>query len=483
MTASVDAPSGVRLRAARKMAGLSMDELARRLGGIVTKQAIAKYETGQMRPSPEVLERLAQVLDIPPEIPAGVEARAESEKGPQNVLHEDLCYMIVSKSAGTLDETLEGAPGDKPDVLPGASPSRPLPETPVAMSRRAPGPFARLLHPHAKGARTEGADLDETKVLLADKLSANEELRCARVSAPQASRELRDVVRAYEPAEQARPLDFSSVRFRERSPIPAKLESALRYTIADRMNRLMAVESMLGARVVFRNPLGGAAAPATGAEVERAAAAVREAWGLGESPVPNLLGLLEEKGLSVCEVGGFEEFDGLSAAFGSRTVIVVNPDVAADRVRFTAAHELAHVLGVAGAGPETAEGLCHEFAGAFLLPRGPLARLMTPAGRKVALADLAELKRTYGVSLQAIMRRAHALGLATDRQLRRFRETFKERGWYEVEPVEFRGTEKAIRFRRLLNFAVAEDILNLERAAALAGVAPEEFRKDMGDIF
>jgi Zn-dependent peptidase ImmA (M78 family) len=386
--------------------------------------------------------------------------------------------MIVSKSVGTPDETLEGAPGDKPDVLAGASPSRPLLETPVAMSRRGPGPFARLLHPHAKEARTVALDVDVTKVF-----SATDELRCERVSVPQAQRQLRDVVRVYEPAEQARPLDFSSVRFRERSPIPAKLESALRYTIADRMNRLMAVEAMLGARVVFRDPRGGAPAPATGAEVERAAAAVREAWGLGESPVPNLLGLLEEKGISVCEVGGFGEFDGLSAAFGSRTVIVVNPDVPADRVRFTAAHELAHVLGVAGAGPETAEGLCHEFAGAFLLPRGPLARLMTPAGRKVALADLAELKRTYGVSLQAIMRRAHALGLATDRQLRRFRETFKDRGWYEVEPVEYRGTEKAVRFRRLLNFAVAEDILDLERAAALAGVAPEELKKDMGDIF
>jgi Zn-dependent peptidase ImmA (M78 family) len=290
-------------------------------------------------------------------------------------------------------------------------------------------------------------------------------------------RRLRD-----EEAAGPRTLDFSSVRFRERTAIPAKLESALRYTIADRMNRLMAVEAMLGSRVVFRNPLEAIPAGERGG-VERAAAALREAWGLGESPVPNLLGLFEDKGISVCEVGGFEEFDGLSAEFGSRTVVAVNPDLPADRVRFTAAHELAHILGVAGAGPETAEGLCHEFAGAFLLPKGPLARLMTPAGRKVALADLAELKRTYGVSLQAIMRRAHGLGLVTDRQLRRFRETFREKGWLEVEPVEYRGAEKAVRFRRLLNFAVAEDILDLGRAAALAGVAPEEFKKDMGDVF
>jgi hypothetical protein len=75
------------------------------------------------------------------------------------------------------------------------------------------------------------------------------------------------------------------------------------------------------------------------------------------------------------------------------------------------------------------------------------------------------------------------LGLVTDRQNRRFREIFKEKGWLEAEPVEYRGRERPVRFRRLLNFAVAEDILDLERAAALAGVTPEEFRKDMGEVF
>ncbi len=452
MSAPVEMPSGVRLRAARKMAGLSMDELVRRLGGIVTKQAIAKYESGQMRPSPEVLARLAEVLDIPPEIPGTIAMEA-------------------------------ARPKELPAVRPDESRSREIVANRVVLSSRSPGPLARILHPRSKEIPTFRGrvlgkdDRVERAAMLEERGSGAEEPTLAIMDVGGLGRVLR------EEAPGPRPLDFSSVRFRERSPIPAKLESALRYTIADRMNRLMAVESMLGARVVFRNPLGGAPPPGTAEEVERTAGTVREIWGLGESPVPNLLGLLEEKGISVCEVGGFEEFDGLSAEFGSRTVIVVNPDVPADRVRFRAAHELAHVLGVAGAGPESAEGMCREFAGAFLLPRGPLARLMMPAGRKVALADLAELKRTYGVSLQAIMRRAHGLGLVTDRQMRRFREIFREKGWLETEPVEYRGAEKAVRFRRLLNFAVAEDILGLERAAALAGVAPEEFRKEMGEVF
>jgi len=46
------------------MAGLSMEDLAGKLGGLVTKQAISKYEQGQMLPSREVLEKLVEALKI-----------------------------------------------------------------------------------------------------------------------------------------------------------------------------------------------------------------------------------------------------------------------------------------------------------------------------------------------------------------------------------------------------------------------------------
>ena len=61
---SSETPFGVRLKAARKMAGLSMEDLAKKLGGMVTKQAIGKYEKGRMMPTPEVMERLIKVLQI-----------------------------------------------------------------------------------------------------------------------------------------------------------------------------------------------------------------------------------------------------------------------------------------------------------------------------------------------------------------------------------------------------------------------------------
>ena len=55
-----------RLRVARKIAGLSLEDLSRKIDGRVTRQALSKYEQGKMSPSPEVLNRLEQVLDLKP---------------------------------------------------------------------------------------------------------------------------------------------------------------------------------------------------------------------------------------------------------------------------------------------------------------------------------------------------------------------------------------------------------------------------------
>lgn len=53
-----------RLRLARKRAGLSLRDLAERMGGEVTHQAIKKYEDGVMYPSSRVLVSLGQALDV-----------------------------------------------------------------------------------------------------------------------------------------------------------------------------------------------------------------------------------------------------------------------------------------------------------------------------------------------------------------------------------------------------------------------------------
>jgi transcriptional regulator with XRE-family HTH domain len=46
------------------MAGFSMDRLVQETGGIITKQAISKYENNKMKPDSQVLNALSKALGV-----------------------------------------------------------------------------------------------------------------------------------------------------------------------------------------------------------------------------------------------------------------------------------------------------------------------------------------------------------------------------------------------------------------------------------
>ena len=462
-----ETPFGVRLRAARKMAGMSLEDLAGKLGGRVTKQALSKYETGRMMPSPEVLERLVEVLK-------------DATWGASPLSLEDAVteQQLSLESPMLLRESFDG----------------PRP------AFRRQGLLRRILRD--KGHAKDEAGLNEVADRGAGREDRERVLHCRQLAAPPARRdEAYLVTLAREdfplaskegpgPIEARRnrllaafrsDASLDEIKFRAGEKLAAKTEAALKYRVADHLQRYRELEKVLGSPARFENPLGDRAVR-TDAEVEAAAAAVRERWELGAGPVVNFLGLLEDRGIKVYETRGIEGFEGLSGRFGSFPFIAVSLDFPADRVRFTAAHELGHVL-CGFAGSESLESRCHAFGAALLLPRAVLERALGGARRRVTLGELGEIKETYGVSLQAVMYRAHALGLVTDRQLRTFRETIKARGWAVEEPVAYAGRERATRFRRLLRYAVAAGIMDVARAADLGGVPAEELEKDIGEVF
>lgn len=58
---------GTRLKLARKMAGMSLQDLSDTLTNKVTKQALSKYEQGEMNPTSEVLLAIAKALRLKPD--------------------------------------------------------------------------------------------------------------------------------------------------------------------------------------------------------------------------------------------------------------------------------------------------------------------------------------------------------------------------------------------------------------------------------
>ena len=82
---------GDRLKLARKRSGLSLPDLAERIGHDVSAQAISKYERGKMFPSSRVLLALAKALDVSldflmsdPRHPARTETPPPAQPKPQS---------------------------------------------------------------------------------------------------------------------------------------------------------------------------------------------------------------------------------------------------------------------------------------------------------------------------------------------------------------------------------------------------------------
>ena len=56
-----------RLKSARQLSEMSQDNLVQAMDGIVSKNAISKYERGQMMPNSTVLIKLAKALNVKPD--------------------------------------------------------------------------------------------------------------------------------------------------------------------------------------------------------------------------------------------------------------------------------------------------------------------------------------------------------------------------------------------------------------------------------
>jgi Zn-dependent peptidase ImmA (M78 family)/transcriptional regulator with XRE-family HTH domain len=201
---------------------------------------------------------------------------------------------------------------------------------------------------------------------------------------------------------------------------------------------------------------------------EDAAHAVRVAWDLDDGPVSNVVGLLEDHGVIVTRLpAATDAMDAFSAWVGDRPfVLLVANKQAADRARFDAAHELAHLLlhrGSAAGDPEV-ERIAHRFAAEFLAPATSIRSVLP---RRVDWRLLAELKLTWGVSMAMLLRRMRDLDVISEPAYRRGMMDMSRLGWRRSEPVAIGTPEEP----EMLGLAV--EVLARERNYTIDDLAGE----------
>ena len=281
---------------------------------------------------------------------------------------------------------------------------------------------------------------------------------------------------------------LEAVDLRRKRLTSKREEAQVEAKVINLLERYLTVEEILGLPTVAWDMPRNAPWPVLHdlAETEHAALGLRAHWGLGLDPIPNLVELLEERGIKVLSMN-LTNIDGLTAHVRREnrsiaSVIVVNRGDWGERQRFTIAHELGHMaLDVA---PKIdAEKAAHRFAGAFLMPAEALRAEIGKCRISMGWGELFDLKRIFGVSVQALAYRCKDLGIFGNPFFRLLFDEFTRRGWRSPpykEPGAMPG-EQPMRFERLCFRALAEEAISEDKASELLGQSVHELTRRMDE--
>lgn len=278
-------------------------------------------------------------------------------------------------------------------------------------------------------------------------------------------------------------VEISNIEFRKKSNLTVKKTNSIKENIKDNIERYIELETFLNVQNGFGNPVKNVVIEHAD-DIEKAVSQLLAKWDLGINALPNVIEILEDNDVKVVEIDADEKFDGLSGwANQTIPVIVINKNFTVERKRFTALHELGHLL--LNINPEKfthqeIEKFCHQFAGAMLLPRETLLKELGHKRSSVSINELISIKESYGISIQAIMARAKDLGIITNDQYIRFRIWVNkdEKHKKEIGFGEYKGIEHSSRFKQLLYRATAEEIISMSKAASLSNVNLAQFRDE-----
>ena len=170
-------------------------------------------------------------------------------------------------------------------------------------------------------------------------------------------------------------------------------------------------------------------------DAAKIAAVVRAHWRIPRGPIKDVTLYAEKAGVLVAHsaLNGASISGVTFATPGLPPLIVLNSDQPADRMRFTLAHELGHLIMHRFPNPKMEEE-ANAFASAFLLPSADIRPHFV--GRKIELSLLASLKPEWRVSMGALLMAASNLGFLTENQKQYLWKQMSARGYRLREPPE-----------------------------------------------
>lgn len=279
-------------------------------------------------------------------------------------------------------------------------------------------------------------------------------------------------------------VEINKVDFRKHSTFGKKKQEMVKENVREELERYLQVEKILDIESNFQNPLADYQIESY-EDAEDAAQKLRKEWKLGIDPIVSVVEMLELKEIKVIFMEEDEKFNGLSgwAHDDKRHPFVVLNSTDAlplDRKRFTALHELGHLL-LENFNPElNPERVVDRFAGAFLFPAESVVNEFGSKRTSISFEELNHIKQKYKISIGAIMYRLNSLGIINDSMAKRFWMNNRRMKYDDRYPLKNRN-EQANRFKNLLAHAYSEKLVSLSKLAELASENVDEALEKYGE--
>lgn len=256
-----------------------------------------------------------------------------------------------------------------------------------------------------------------------------------------------------------RSVSLSKFSFRSKEAVPLKVEQRIMAEVKMNIEHYIALEELFLNQAVFRNPI-----PRHNIsnfdDIEKASVEIRKKWNLGNDTIASVCRTLEQVGIIVLEFEWNEEIDGLCGWINKKIPFIAlrKNNVTVERKRFTALHELAHILfpSINAMDARTKERMCHRFASSILLPKDAVAFYIGLHREKLSISELSSIRTLYGISVAAIVHRLKDLSVISEKYYNHIFDNRIKHNPMEEEWGKFPFYDEALRYKALVHRAEIE---------------------------
>jgi Zn-dependent peptidase ImmA (M78 family)/transcriptional regulator with XRE-family HTH domain len=199
---------------------------------------------------------------------------------------------------------------------------------------------------------------------------------------------------------------------------------------------------------------------------------LRENWGIGRGPIPHMVNAIEGAGGVVFRWPfGTRKLDAISQWHpGLPPIFFVNAEAPNDRMRYSLAHELGHVIMHRLPTPNQ-EAEADRFAAEFLMPADDIKPHLKP----LSIQKAASLKPYWRVSMAALIKRGFDLGLVGASYYRKLFTQLSKLGYRLAEPAPLPDEEPTI-LADIIAVYLTEHKYSITELSRLVKLFEPEFR-------